>query len=86
MTREHLRTLVPSILSQYKDQYGLRDLPIAVDNLRPMMEERGWVDRIIWEEFDFKSQHIVALVEFFVGKWVYMLEREIMHASYSPQA
>lgn len=65
MTPEYLRTLVPSLLGQYRDTYGLRDLPVAIDYLRPMMEERGWVDRILWEEFDFPSQHIYAQVEFF---------------------
>lgn len=65
MTREHLRTLVSSILEQYKKLYGIRDLPISVDKLRPMLEERGWVDRILWDEFEFESKHILAQVEFF---------------------
>lgn len=65
MTPKLLKTLVPSLLKQYRDQWGLRDLPVQVDKLRPMMEERGWVDRILWEEFQFESKHIVAQVEFF---------------------
>ena len=67
MARDHLQTLLPSILGQYQRAYGLRDVPLHVDKLRPMIEERGWVDRIVWEEFFYTSQHIVAQVQFFEG-------------------
>lgn len=65
MTATHLRTLVPSLLTSYEATYGFRDVPIAVDYLRPMFEERGWVDKILWEEFLFDSEHIFAQVQFY---------------------
>lgn len=68
MTEEYLRTLVPSLLGSYQKVFGLRDVPIAVDYLRPMIEERGWVDRIVWEEYDFDSKHIKAQVQFYKGE------------------
>jgi hypothetical protein len=84
MTEEYLRTLVPSILGSYRKTYGLRDVPIAVDHLRPMIEERGWVDRIVWEEFDFPSKHIKAQVQFYKGNMgVYSGQGDYARIQYS---
>lgn len=65
MTPDLIRNLLPVVLSAYHEQYSLRDVPIAVDYLRPIFEERGWVDRIYWEKFLFESAHIFAQVQFY---------------------
>lgn len=57
--------LLLSILNKYHEEHNLRLVPIKVDMLKPMIEERGFVDRIIWEEFDFPSEHVLAQVQFF---------------------
>lgn len=62
---EHLRTTVPSVLAEYHATHDLRDVPILVDHLRPMMEQRGFADRIVWEEYDFPAKNIAAMVSFY---------------------
>ena len=58
---------LPSILTQYNKMHGLGTIPIKVDFLRPMIEERGWVDRIIWERFAFESRRIAAQITCYTG-------------------
>jgi len=57
--------ILHGVLSQYHQQYGLADVPIKVDFLKPMIEERGCVDRIIWEKYDFEAKNIAAQISFF---------------------
>ena len=64
---EHIRTTLPSILKQYHEAHDLRDVPVLVDHLRPMIEERGFADRIIWEAYDFPATNIAAQVSFYQG-------------------
>jgi hypothetical protein len=56
-----------SILSAYHKQHNLTQVPIKIDFLKPIVEERGWVDKIFWEKFRFNSQFIAAQVSFFKG-------------------
>jgi len=57
--------LLPSLLTDYRNAHGLADVPIKADLLRPFVEQRGVVDRIVWEEFDYNSQTVLAKVEFY---------------------
>lgn len=59
--------LLPSILAQYHKLHDLRNVPIKVDLLRPLIEARGYADRIFFEEFNFPSQIVIAKVEFYRG-------------------
>ncbi|MER9683026.1 hypothetical protein NKJ23_27510 [Mesorhizobium sp. M0184] len=59
--------LLPSLLTDYRNAHGLVDVPIKADLLRPLIEQRGVVDRILWEEFDYDSQTVLAKVEFYRG-------------------
>lgn len=62
-----LDDLLIGILSQYHASHDLRQVPVKVDVLRPMMQERGFVDRIIWEKYDFAARNIAAQISFFQG-------------------
>ncbi|WP_176498011.1 hypothetical protein [Sphingomonas sp. HMP6] len=55
------------VLAQYHRQHDLTQVPVKVDLLRPMMEERGFADRIIWEKYDFAVRNIAAQIAFFRG-------------------
>lgn len=62
-----LEDLLHSVLSQYHAQHDLKMVPIKVDLLKPMMEERGFVDRIIWEKYEFAVRNIAAQISFYKG-------------------
>lgn len=62
---EHIRTTLPSILTQYHERHDLTLVPVLVDHLRPMIEERGFADRIVWEAYDFPATNIAAQVSFY---------------------
>lgn len=60
--------LLLSVLTQYNKAHDLTQVPIIVDHLRPMMQERGFADRIIWEKYRFKVRAIAAQIAFFRGE------------------
>jgi hypothetical protein len=62
-----LDDLLLSILSQYHLDHDLRKVPVKVDVLRPMMQDRGFVDRIVWERYEFAARNIAAQISFFDG-------------------
>jgi hypothetical protein len=57
--------IIPFILGRYQTAHGLRNVPLKVDYLRQMIEDKGCVDRIIWERFEFDSRIVIAKVEFY---------------------
>lgn len=59
--------LLQSVLSAYHAKHDLKMVPVKVDDLRPMVEERGFADRIIWEKYDFPAENIAAQVTFYNG-------------------
>lgn len=62
---QHIQTTLPSILKQYHEKHNLTHVPVLVDHLRPMIEERGFADRIVWEAYDFPASNIAAQVSFY---------------------
>lgn len=54
---------VNSILRKYHEKHDIRNVPIKVDYLRPLFEELGYVDRIIWEKFNFQSEFLLAQIK-----------------------
>ena len=81
---EHLTKTVPSIIAQYHKAHDIRDVPILVDHLKPMIEERGFVDRIIWEKYDFPATNIAAQVSFFEAEMgVYLGVGQYARVQYS---
>jgi len=62
---DHIEKTVPSILAQYHAAHGLTQVPVLVDHIRPLIEERGFADRIIWEAYDFPAKNIAAQVSFY---------------------
>ena len=64
---KHLEETLPSILRQYHKAHSLTDVPILVDHLRPMFQERGFADRFIWEAYDFPAKNIAAQISFYSG-------------------
>lgn len=57
--------ILHSILKQYHGAHDLAQVPLKVDLLRPMMEERGFADRIYWEKYHFPAKNIAAQVTFY---------------------
>ena len=57
-----LRDVLYSVLNDYHSAHDLRMVPIKVDDLKPLLEHRGYIDRFVWEEFSFNSPNIVAQV------------------------
>jgi hypothetical protein len=57
--------IIHSMLNAYHAKHDLRQVPIKIDWLRPLIEERGWVDRIIWEKYHCDEINIAAQVSFF---------------------
>lgn len=62
-----MRDILFGVLSQYHQAHDLKMVPIKVDYLKPMMEERGFADRIIWEKYDFAVKNIAAQISFYQG-------------------
>lgn len=60
-----LADLLRSVLSQYHAEHDLQQVPIKVDLLRPMLVQRGFADRIIWEKYDFAVRNIAAQIGFY---------------------
>lgn len=54
---------VTAILSEYHKRHDLTQVEIRVDFLRPIFEEMGYVDKIIWERFLFESKYIAAQIK-----------------------
>lgn len=62
---EHFQSTIPSLLEEYHSKYDLAKVPILVDCLKPMIEQRGYADRIVWEAYDFPAKSIAAQVSFY---------------------
>lgn len=54
---------VNAVLSRYHEKHDLTQLIIKVDDLRPIFEELGYVDTIVWERFNFDSKYIAAQIQ-----------------------
>jgi hypothetical protein len=54
-----------SILSAYHSKHDLTQAPVKIDDLKPIFEERGYIDRIIWEEYDNPVKNIAAQIGFY---------------------
>lgn len=54
---------VDTILQKYHETHDMTNVPISVDKLRPIFQELGYIDRIIWEEVDFESKFILAQIK-----------------------
>lgn len=62
---EHLDNTLRSILKQYHAEHDLSLVPVQVDLLKPMFEQRGYADRIVWEAYDYPDKNIAAQVSFY---------------------
>lgn len=58
-----LKVVLNSLLAEYHRHHDLQMVPIKINYLRPMIEDRGFIDNINWEKFHFPAQHIVALIK-----------------------
>lgn len=54
---------VDRVLSKYHNDHDMTNVPISVDKLRIIFENLGYVDKIYWEEVDFKSKFILAQIK-----------------------
>jgi len=63
-----LDDLLLGILSEYHKKHDLTQVPVLVDYLKPMMETRGFADRISWEKYDFPANYIAAQISFYRGQ------------------
>jgi hypothetical protein len=54
-----------SILTDYHRNHDLRQVPVKVDYLKPMIEKRGIADRIDLFEVEFTSNTLAASIEIF---------------------
>ncbi len=57
-----LGDVLNSVLTDYHRQSDLRMVPVRVNDIKPLLEQRGFVDRFVWEEFSFPSQNVIAQV------------------------
>jgi hypothetical protein len=57
-----IRDILFKLLDDYHSKHDLTMVPIKVDHLKPLLEQRGFIDRFIWEQFDFDSENIIAQV------------------------
>ena len=57
--------LLHGVLNQYHRAHDLREVPVLIDLLKPMMEQRGYADRIIWECYEAPARNIAAQVMFY---------------------
>ena len=63
--------IVSSVLEAYNNQHGIdtsAEFPIRTTLLRPMVEQRGVVDKIYIFEADIKTENIVTQVEKYKGE------------------
>lgn len=65
---DHLTTTLPSILREYHGKHNLTQVPVQVDHLLPMFEQRGFADRIILEAYDYPASNIAAQVSFYAAQ------------------
>ena len=54
---------VNAILKKYHEEHDMRNVPLKVDLLKPIFENMGYVDKIVWERFAFPSVHILAQIK-----------------------
>lgn len=54
---------VHSVLSEYHSKHDMTLVEISVDKLRPIFEDMGFVDKIIWERFFFDTEYIAAQIK-----------------------
>lgn len=54
---------VDALLRKYHKEHDITRVEISVDKLRPFFEEMGYVDKILWEKFDFNSRIILAQIK-----------------------
>lgn len=79
-----LDDLLHSVLSEYNDKFDLTMVPIKVDHLKPMMESRGFADRIVWEKYEFPVKNIAAQISFYRGSLgVYAGDGDYARVQYS---
>jgi hypothetical protein len=63
--QKELSDILSPLLAQYHAKHDITQVPIKVDLLKPLIEERGFVDRIVWEELDYEGKAVIAKVEFY---------------------
>jgi len=54
---------VDAVLKKYHAEHDIREVEISVDLLKPIFQDIGYVDKIIWERFDLHTDIILAQIK-----------------------